>query len=767
MQSWLWLGAITLAALVGSASSQYCSAGSDESAIGGECDLAAPIWEQARRLTRSTGESRTSINFARSIAADTHGGIHLAWREQAPDGPAVYYKCSPDGGLSWGPPVRLGDCPGTSESGNPSIAVTGDAVHVVWFDMRTGMPQVFYTRSSDAGLTWSPDVQISDSPVHAAYPCIAVEGDSIHVVHGDLRDGNAEVYYLRSLDGGNTWQAGVRLSDLPDSSYTPTVAVSGLNVYVAWTDTRHGGSPMSLEEEYFARSTDGGTTWGPNVRLTTDPRGEPANSWAPSLVATGSSVWITWFDDRAGQPGEFDIFLDHSDDFGATWSGNEQLTYVASGTSVRPVIALHGSDMYITWWDTRDGNEEVYAKHSPDLGQTWESDIRLTSHPGASTLPSIAASVTGVHVVWTDNRDGNAELYYMRAPGAPVVVGNGRIAFTRTVGGLPQIFTAAPDGSDVQQLTTLGANQYPAWSRDGAWIAFTSNPTYPTGSFEIWMMHADGSGKMPLTAGTSGGNFVPDWSYDGTRIAFASVRPPAVPHPEVWVMNADGTQQTQLTTTPSNPDGPTWSLLPTWRPDDTSIYYASTASGTSQIWGMLPDGQGQHQKTNGLGPGYPHANAPEWSRSGDKIVFWAGLETQYGELWTMNPDGSGPQQITVTPDPLNSDNPSWSPDGSLILFDTNQAGPVQLWTVGADGAGAAPLIPDGFSQTSWQLSVDISAPCPADLDGDGSVGSVDFLALLAGWGPCAAPCPADLDGDCTVGILDFLALLGAWGPCPP
>jgi hypothetical protein len=49
-----------------------------------------------------------------------------------------------------------------------------------------------------------------------------------------------------------------------------------------------------------------------------------------------------------------------------------------------------------------------------------------------------------------------------------------------------------------------------------------------------------------------------------------------------------------------------------------------------------------------------------------------------------------------------------------------------------------------------------------DLDGDGVVGIVDFLALLAAWGPCPAPCIADLDGDGTVGIIDFLSLLANW-----
>ncbi len=54
--------------------------------------------------------------------------------------------------------------------------------------------------------------------------------------------------------------------------------------------------------------------------------------------------------------------------------------------------------------------------------------------------------------------------------------------------------------------------------------------------------------------------------------------------------------------------------------------------------------------------------------------------------------------------------------------------------------------------------------CPWDCgDGDGMVGIVDFLAVLAQWGLVDTPCDFDGGG---VGIVDFLKLLANWGPCP-
>lgn len=641
-------------------------------------------WEADRRLTWSDGHSETSINFARSVAADDRGRVHVTWADERDGNREIYYQRSIDGGVEWGPPIRL--TKDAAASVNPSIAAEANFVHVAWWDDRDGSPKVYVRSSRDAGATWGAKRRISQSP-GAAFPSIAVQGSRVFVVYVDVSVGHAEVYFTRSLDQGNSWATPVRLSALPWSSYTPTVAASGGNVYVAWTDTRVAMTVDTLEEEYFRHSADGGITWDLEVRLTR----ALGNSWAPSLAAQGEEVGIAWFDDRSG---DWEIYFKRSTDGGLTWSVDRRLTRSA-GPSLRPSLARYGSALHLAYWDHRDGDEEIYWLTSPDRGKSWSAPQRLTVNAASSVRPSVAAAASGVHIVWTDERDGDSEVYYKRLPGSAVRVGNGRIAFTGEVGGSEQVFTVNADGGDERQLTFEGANQYPAWSKDGSRLAFSSNRT---GDWKIWVMEADGSRPHALTAAVPGGHFVPDWSHDGARLAFASIQP-AEGRPDIWTIRADGSGARRLTFSGVGTFG---SLHPSWSPSDERIYFGSGAGGDFQVWGMYSDGQGQEQKTAGLGPGYPQANVPAFAPRGERFAFWSGIEGQYGEIWTLDlAEPTGPRRLTDTSDPHSSDNPSWSPDGAWILFDSNRSGATDIWVMAADGSGARPLF-SGSGQTSWQ-----------------------------------------------------------------
>ncbi|MHC4420852.1 MAG: DUF362 domain-containing protein [Planctomycetota bacterium] len=76
------------------------------------------------------------------------------------------------------------------------------------------------------------------------------------------------------------------------------------------------------------------------------------------------------------------------------------------------------------------------------------------------------------------------------------------------------------------------------------------------------------------------------------------------------------------------------------------------------------------------------------------------------------------------------------------------------------------ILAAGYDTTNSYRSIDAftRSACRGDADASGTVDVLDFLALLAAWGPCTA-CPEDFDYSGEVDVVDFLAMLAHWGPC--
>ena len=203
-----------------------------------------------------------------------------------------------------------------------------------------------------------------------------------------------------------------------------------------------------------------------------------------------------------------------------------------------------------------------------------------------------------------------------------------------------EVYLLSADGATLTNLSDdPSSDADPAWSPDGQTIAFSSDRS---GSSQVFLMNADGSGQSPLT---SDGARHPAWSPDGAKIAFMSS---ANFETDIFVMNADGSDVTQLTTASgidANPD---------WSPDGTKIAFNSDRSGERHIHVMNADGTEVTQLTTGNS----FDIAPAWSPDGEKIAFYS-TRTGTARLYMMNPDGT--EQVPLTPSSFSAMSPAWRP----------------------------------------------------------------------------------------------------------
>jgi Tol biopolymer transport system component len=160
------------------------------------------------------------------------------------------------------------------------------------------------------------------------------------------------------------------------------------------------------------------------------------------------------------------------------------------------------------------------------------------------------------------------------------------------------IYVVRPDGTGLTRLTGPGPDGEPVWSPDGGRIAFVGARG---GGSEIFVMNADGSGRVAVTDAPTKDVTSPVWSPDGSRIAFGLF---SGSDWDVYVVDADGTDQIPLAAGPNDEVGPAWAA------DGSFLAYSVAESseacgcdnaGTFDIFAVRPDGTGRRRLTHDAG----------------------------------------------------------------------------------------------------------------------------------------------------------------------
>jgi hypothetical protein len=275
----------------------------------------------------------------------------------------------------------------------------------------------------EGGVEATQDVKVDhnqkEDPVESIGPRSCFSDGRLYVVWADDRGGTSNIWFNASSDGGANWMpSDVRLNHGEAAAYAPDIGCSGTSVYVAWEDERDGD--LRYRNIYGNVSTTGGRDWlEEDLLLDGDVEGD-AMSLGPRVVAAGDSAYVAWFDARNGA---YDIFLQATDDQGATWL--DEPTRVdtddaGSAYSASPRLAGDADGrVVVVWEDSRGGASDIYANVSSDHGREFGSDVRLDTGDeegeNDSFLPSIAMAGDNVYVVWHDVRNGENRDVFLSA----------------------------------------------------------------------------------------------------------------------------------------------------------------------------------------------------------------------------------------------------------------------------------------------------------------------------------------------------------------
>jgi Tol biopolymer transport system component/DNA-binding winged helix-turn-helix (wHTH) protein len=267
------------------------------------------------------------------------------------------------------------------------------------------------------------------------------------------------------------------------------------------------------------------------------------------------------------------------------------------------------------------------------------------------TIDGLAWTSEGREIIFSSRRGGSFNsLWRIRAAGgtpervsafgedviSPAVSHDGnRLAYTRQLDDMNIWSFTLDESGRVTAKAPLIASTFrdsdPDYSPDGRRIAFTSGRN---GSFGIWTSDNDGANPRLLFDGGAYVTGSPRWSPDGRRIVFDTrARNPAqVGNPSIWIVDADGGEAHRLSEAGASDVAPSWSRDGVW------IYFASTRSGSLQIWKM-PAAGGRATQITRKG-GFEAFETPD----GRFLLYLKGRETP--GIWRV--PTSGGDEVLVT-----------------------------------------------------------------------------------------------------------------------
>lgn len=275
----------------------------------------------------------------------TAGRILVTWTQFGTTSASpILRSYSDDHGLTWSPGVVIHASTTEAQGSQPMFLRDGRVAIVYWNFAGSGfggddgdgattpaLEEIDMVVSNDGGVTFAPPTLVTtvnryDQPTFRTgvfLPSATTDSDTgaIFVVYQALdASGVPRILFTKSTNTGLTWSTPIAVSDNPGTGvFNPAIAASpdGQTLTVLFYDQRDSGGNTLLCNLYLAQSFDGGATWQPNIRLTSETTNGALAPLTDSGYMIGDYLGIAqttspdvpavpvWVDTRTGDPDPF------------------------------------------------------------------------------------------------------------------------------------------------------------------------------------------------------------------------------------------------------------------------------------------------------------------------------------------------------------------------------------------------------------------------------------------------------------------------------
>jgi TolB protein len=196
-----------------------------------------------------------------------------------------------------------------------------------------------------------------------------------------------------------------------------------------------------------------------------------------------------------------------------------------------------------------------------------------------------------------------------------------------------------------------------------------------TGDTEVFLADPETGDLTNLSRSPASEDRYPCWSPDGKQVAFTCNREGAT---NLWVMNADGTRPRRLLRSAAVCYMPSWQRTPKGERIVFGLH-----GDKPEMASIRPDGSDLRL----LGEGHDPTLSPDGRR-----ICYTGHPPEGGvTVYVMNWDGSEKRRVVTTTSRVGATFPNWSPDSRQLVYSFPAGDALELFVIGADGAGQRQL----------------------------------------------------------------------------